>query len=186
MSGALVLVGLSGSGKSTVGRLVAGRLGLAVRDTDRLIEQRTSDSVAALFATRGEAAFRDLEEQAVADVCAQPCVAAMGGGAVLRPANRARMRCGNLVVWLDTPAAILASRLARHTHGEERPLLRGNLDERMAVLWVERRAAYAAASHVRVPTLRSGHSGSHAVAAVVTACFTAWLGGTTPQEGTTK
>jgi shikimate kinase len=166
-----------------VGRLVAGRLGLVVRDTDRLIEQRTSDTVAALFSRRGEAAFRDLEEQAVAEVCARPCVAAMGGGAVLRPANRVRMRTGNLVIWLDTPAEILASRLARHLHGEERPLLRGNLDERMATLWVERRSAYAAASHVRIPTMRSGHSGTYAVAAAVTASFRAWLDETGQRQG---
>ncbi len=183
MSGALVLVGLSGSGKSTVGRLVAGRLGLAVRDTDRLIEQRTSDTVAALFERRGEAAFRDLEEAAVAEVCARPCVAAMGGGAVLRPANRAHMRSGNLVIWLDTPAAILTSRLVRHIQGEERPLLRGNLDERMATLWVERRSAYAAASHVRIPTMQSGHSGTHVVAAAVTASFKVWLNGVPARKG---
>jgi shikimate kinase len=183
LSGALVLVGLSGSGKSTVGRLVAGRLGLAVRDTDRLIEQRTSDTVAALFSRRGEAAFRELEAQMVAEVCARPCVAAMGGGAVLRPANRARMRVGNLVIWLDTPAAVLASRLARHVHGEERPLLRGNLDQRMATLWVERRNAYAAAAHVRIPTMRSGHSGTYAVAAAVTASFRAWLDESGQRQG---
>src|SRR6185312_17088081 len=122
-------------------------------------------------------AFRDLEEQAVAEVCARPCVAAMGGGAVLRSVNRAHMRAGNLVIWLDTPAAILISRLARHTHGEERPLLRGNIEKRMAALWVERRSAYAAAAHVRIPTMQSGRSGTHAVAAVVTTSFKAWLGG---------
>jgi shikimate kinase len=176
VGGALVLVGLSGSGKSTVGRLVAARLGLHVFDTDRMIEQRAGCTVAELFAGRGEAAFRDLEAEAVADACARPGVVAVGGGAVLRAANRVHMRRGNLVVWLDTPAEILASRLTRHTQGEERPLLRGNLDERMSILWVERRAAYAAASHVRVPTSRAAHSGSHAVAAIVTNCFRAWRG----------
>lgn len=177
VGGALVLVGLSGSGKSTVGRLVAARLGLHVFDTDRMIEQRAGCTVAELFAERGEAVFRDLETEAVADACARPGVVAVGGGAVLRAANRAYMRRGNLVVWLDTPAEILASRLTRHTQGEERPLLRGNLDERMSALWVERRAAYAATSHVRVPTSRAAHSGSHAVAALVRAYFKAWRGG---------
>ncbi|MGH2387849.1 MAG: shikimate kinase [Chloroflexota bacterium] len=176
-SGALILVGLSGSGKSTVGRLVAARLGLPVFDTDRMIEQRSGHTIADLFASRGEAAFRELEAAAVADACTRSGVVAVGGGAVLRADNRARMRQGNLVIWLDTSAGILASRLAHHTHGEERPLLRGDLDERMSTLWVERRAAYAAAAHVRVPTSRSAHSGSHAVAATVTACFRAWLDG---------
>jgi shikimate kinase len=177
MSEALVLVGLSGSGKSTVARLVAARLGVAHYDTDRLVEEQAGETVAALFAARGEAAFRDLEEAAVADVCGRSGVVAVGGGAVLRSANRMRIRRGNLVVWLDTPAGVLASRLAHHAHGEERPLLRGNLDERVRSLWSERRACYAAAAHLRVPHQHGGSSGSHATAQRVAAIFVAWRDG---------
>lgn len=175
MSGALVLVGLSGSGKSTIGRLVAAHLGLTLRDTDRMIESATGESVAALFASRGEPAFRDLEAAAVAEACALSGVVAVGGGAVLREANRAHMRRANLVVWLDTPPGILAARLARHTEGEERPLLRGDLEERIVTLWRERRPSYALAAHVTVTHEQGGATGSHAVAAKVTALFSAWL-----------
>ena len=177
MSEALVLVGLSGSGKSTVARLVAARLRLVLHDTDRLIEERAGETVAHLFADRGENAFRDLEVAAVAEACAGHGVVAVGGGAVLRAANRQSMRSGNLVVWLDTPASVLVSRLAHHTLGEERPLLRGNLEQRMRSLWIERRAFYAIAAHVRVPHQQGGSSGSHATAQTVAGLFAAWRGG---------
>src|SRR5690349_10130760 len=107
MSGAVVLIGLSGSGKSTAGRALAARLGLPLLDTDRLIEERAGRPVAAIFAEEGEEAFRALEQAAVADACAQAAVVSVGGGAVLRPANRRAMRRGNLVVWLDLPVALL-------------------------------------------------------------------------------
>ncbi|HVA91634.1 MAG TPA: shikimate kinase [Chloroflexota bacterium] len=174
MSDALVLVGLSGSGKSTVARLAAARLGLAHYDTDRLIEEHAGSPVSGLFASRGEEAFRELEEAAIAEACARSGVVAVGGGAVLRAANRLHMREGNLVVWLDTPPAILAARLAHHTQGEERPLLRGNLDARMLALWYERRASYALTAHLRVPHQQGGSSGSHATAQRIAGIFTAW------------
>jgi len=169
-----VLVGLSGSGKSTVARLVAGRLGLVLYDTDRLIEDQAVETVAKLFGSRGEDAFRDLEAAAVAEACAGSGVVAVGGGAVLRASNRLNMRRGNLVVWLDIPPSVLASRLAHHTQGEERPLLRGDLDQRVRSLWVERRAYYAATAHVRVPHQHGGSSGSHATAQTVAEMFAAW------------
>jgi shikimate kinase len=177
MSEALVLVGLSGSGKSTVARLVAARLGIAFHDTDRLIEEQAGETVATLFAARGEDAFRDLEAAAVAEACARNGVVAVGGGAVLRTTNRLNMRRGNLVVWLDTPPSVLASRLAHHTQGEERPLLRGNLDQRVRALWVERRACYALAAHVRVPHQHGGLSGSHVTAQTVAGIFATWRDG---------
>jgi len=177
MSEALVLVGLSGSGKSTVARLAAGRLGLAFYDTDRMIEERAGETVANLFGARGEDAFRELETVAVVEACARNGVVAVGGGAVLRAANRLNMRRGNLVVWLDTPPSILVSRLAHHTQGEERPLLRGNLEQRVRSLWVERRACYALAAHVRVPHQHGGSSGSYATAQTVAGIFAAWRAG---------
>ena len=89
----LVLVGLPGSGKSTVGRQLARRLGLSFQDSDHVIEQQIGCSIRDFFARMGEEAFRDLEQAVIDDLMTlPPCVIATGGGAVLRQANRDR--CG--------------------------------------------------------------------------------------------
>src|SRR2546423_577405 len=118
MTKALVLVGLSGSGKSTVGRLLAPRLGMSFVDTDRLIEEKRGVTVARIFAEEGEAVFRKLESAVIASVCRPAQIVATGGGAVLLPENRDAMRDGNLVVWLNVAVPILARRLSAHTQGE--------------------------------------------------------------------
>lgn len=118
----LVLVGMMGAGKSTIGRLCAVRLGRTFLDTDEMVEGFAGTSVAEVFAAEGEEAFRALERRAVADACArlEPLVVACGGGAVLEPANREALLATGFVVWLQAPAAILAARVGQ-TGG--RPLL---------------------------------------------------------------
>ena len=89
----IILIGLPGSGKSTVGRLLARRLQLPFVDSDHAIEQRLGCSIREFFEREGEARFRD-EEQALIDELTQsaPCVLSTGGGAVLRPVNRQCLR----------------------------------------------------------------------------------------------
>jgi shikimate kinase len=117
----LVLVGLPGSGKSTVGRSLARRLRLSFVDSDQLIEQRIGCSIREFFAREGEARFRDEEQQALADIAAGPsCVLATGGGAVLRPANRDILRQAGHVIYLRSTPEELWRRLRRDT---KRPLL---------------------------------------------------------------
>jgi shikimate kinase len=170
-----VLIGLSGSGKSTVGRLLSSRLGLPVRDTDRLIEARVGATVASIFANQGEAEFRRLETQILADACLGCNIVATGGGVVLLPENRRVMREGNLVIWLDVPIPVLARRLAAHVHGEERPLLKGaGLQERLQKLYAERSALYKQTAHVRCAAPDSGPSGSHRIAVELTKIYRAW------------
>ena len=160
MSGALVLVGLSGSGKSTVGRLIAARISLPFVDTDRFVELRSGMQIAEMFARFGEHEFRDRESAVICETCAQQSVIATGGGAVLREKNRTWMRAGNLVVWLDVPIPILVKRLSGHTEGEERPLLRAdNLFTRLERLSLERRALYRASSHLRCAVPEDSHLG---------------------------
>ncbi|MGH9000821.1 MAG: shikimate kinase, partial [Acidimicrobiia bacterium] len=98
----LVLVGMMGSGKSSVGRRLARRLGRSFVDTDQLVEARRGLPIAEIFAADGEAAFRALESSAVAEAlgASPPAVVAFGGGAILDPANRERARAGAVVVWL--------------------------------------------------------------------------------------
>ncbi len=133
----LVLVGLMGAGKTTVGRRCAARLGRTFVDTDELVEAVVGRTVAEIFATEGETAFRALEHTAVEDACAapEPIVIACGGGAVLDPANRAALTAHGFVVWLQAASDRLAARVGA---GDDRPLLRGGPAEpqleRLAVL----------------------------------------------------
>lgn len=149
----VVLIGLMGAGKSTVGAVVAERIGRPFVDTDDVVEAMTGRSVADIFAAGGESEFRQLERRAVADVCAAPTpsVIACGGGAVLDPENRRLLRNAGLVVWLQAPPAVLADRAAR---SGERPLLAGGgaqaTLERLASV---REAAYESTADVTVDTV---------------------------------
>ena len=106
----LVLVGLMGAGKTTVGEACAQRLGRAFVDVDQTVEAVAGRSVAEIFRTDGEAAFRDLERRAVADVAASPAplVIACGGGAVLDTDSRRALRETGFVVWLRATPTELA------------------------------------------------------------------------------
>jgi shikimate kinase len=119
----LVLVGLMGAGKTTVGERCARRLGRPFVDTDDLVESVSGATVAQLFATEGEAGFRARERTAVADACASPVatVIGCGGGAVLDPKNRRALRACGFVVWLRAAPEVLAERVAGDA--PDRPLL---------------------------------------------------------------
>ncbi|MGH9060023.1 MAG: shikimate kinase, partial [Acidimicrobiales bacterium] len=118
----LLLIGMMGSGKTTVGALLAQRLVRPHLDTDQVICEATGRSVAELFALEGEAYFRAQEievlEEAVASTAAS--VISVGGGAVLSPTARWRLGTGGLVIWLRADPATLADRLG---DGEGRPLM---------------------------------------------------------------
>lgn len=109
----LVLIGYRGTGKSTVGRILAESLGRPFVDCDREIEARSGSSIRSLFAEAGEPAFRDWEELTLAELTAETpgAILATGGGAVLREANRRRMREFGFVAWLTAHPPELARRL---------------------------------------------------------------------------
>ncbi len=116
----LFLVGLRGSGKSTVGKLLADRLGYDFFDTDVVLEQRLGQTIQEIFAQRGERYFRDWEQTILEELALpQKRVIATGGGIVLREANRAVLKQG-FVVWLDAPAEILWQRLQQDTGNQAR------------------------------------------------------------------
>ncbi len=118
----IVLVGMPGSGKSTVGRSLAQRLRLGFADSDKLIEQRIGCAIRDYFAREGEAAFREIEHAVLAEVlqAGVPVVLATGGGAVLREDNRALLQAHGCVVYLRSSPEELYRRLRRDT---QRPLL---------------------------------------------------------------
>jgi shikimate kinase len=147
----LFLVGMMGSGKSTIGRRCAAKLGRPFVDTDDLVVTLAGMPVAEIFATRGEAAFRAFEKQAVGDITAspEPHVVATGGGAVLDPDNRRRLRDAGVVVWLRASVDALSRRVG---DGARRPLLAGDPRAALTRLETTRAAAYEAVAHLQVDT----------------------------------
>ncbi len=131
-----------GSGKSTIGPLVAERLGVPLVDVDAEIEARAGVSIAALFAHRGEAAFRAIEAEVVRELAAREGVLALGGGAVADEGTRALLLRHGVVVTLTAPLETLTARIA----ASGRPL-----ERELAPLLVARAAAYAE-SHATLGT----------------------------------
>ena len=152
MAGAhLVLVGLMGAGKTSVGRACAERLGRAFVDTDDVVVTHAGMPIDDIFRRSGEPYFREIERTVIADVCAapEPLVIACGGGSVLDPENRARLRASGVVVWLRAPASVLATRVG---DGSTRPLLRNDPAGALARLEKLREPAYEAAAHASIDT----------------------------------
>ena len=119
--GNLFLVGLPGAGKSTLGRQLARRLGKTFVDADAELERKLGVTIPTIFEIEGEASFRDREEAALAELAALTnIVLATGGGVVIRPANRERLKANGTVVYLHAPPATLYERTRRSRH---RPLL---------------------------------------------------------------
>ncbi|NMC69897.1 MAG: shikimate kinase [Myxococcales bacterium] len=148
----LYLVGLRGSGKSTVGRRVAGRLGLAFVDADAEVEREAGRTVAELFAAEGEAGFRARERRVMLALAARSgLVVATGGGAVLDAGVRAALAASGVVVWLDAAPEVRASRIAGD--GGRPPLTEhggGPAEERAVAL--AREPLYRSCAAVRLGT----------------------------------
>lgn len=142
---ALALLGFMGSGKTTVGTLVAARSGAPYRDLDAMIEERCGMTIAELFDREGESAFRDLEARVLPEALAPGCVVALGGGTPLRDANWALIRERAVTVWLEAPLPLLLSRAS--TREGDRPLLRHREEPELRALLESRLARYGEADH---------------------------------------
>ena len=118
----LVLIGYRGTGKSTVGRRLAEQLEMDFIDADDELERRAGQTIREIFASGGEAAFRDLEAVVIADLLhSDKRVLALGGGAVVRPENRMLIRqAKNCVIWLQAGAATLDRRISVDTSTSQR------------------------------------------------------------------
>jgi shikimate kinase len=147
----LVLVGFMGTGKSTIGRQVARKLGFQFLDMDHVIVDREGAPVAQLFAERGEQAFRDLETSALRSLGhLSRMVVSTGGGAVVRGENRVILRALGFVVCLTASEEVIFERVARN---QKRPLLQTE-DPRGTIraLLAARAEAYREAAQVEVDT----------------------------------
>ena len=139
----VVLIGMPGSGKSTVGRLLAKRLGRDLIDTDEEIVSRAGRPITEIFASRGETAFRDLESAVVRDVSKTGGkIVATGGGAILRQENVDQLRSNGILVYLDRPIDSI-------TPTSDRPLADGV--EKIRALKETRDPIYRAAADLTVP-----------------------------------
>jgi shikimate kinase len=151
-SPAAVLIGPPGSGKTTVGRLLAQRLGVAFRDTDADVEGAAGKAVADIFVEDGEPRFRELEREAVTTALAcHPGVLALGGGAVMDEHTQRALEGyaagGGVVVFLDVSLAHAAPRVG---FNQSRPLLVGNPRARWVELMQLRRPTYERLATVHV------------------------------------
>ena len=147
------LVGLPGSGKSTVGRQLARRLQLPFLDSDHVIEERLGCSIRDYFEREGEDSFRDVEESVLDELTLQPRgVLSTGGGAVLRPLNRQHLRERGHVVYLRSSPDELFRRLR---HDQNRPLLQvADPLGRLRDLYIARDPLYRETAHFIIETGR--------------------------------
>jgi shikimate kinase len=150
----IFLIGPRGSGKTTVARLLAGRLGWGWVDADDALEARCARSIRAVFAVEGEAGFRDREAALLAELCRlRRHVVATGGGVVLREANRTLLRASGRVVYLSADVDTLWQRMQGDASTAERrpPLTVGGREEVAEVLRL-REPLYRGCADLIVPT----------------------------------
>ena len=151
----IILIGYRATGKTTLAKLLAQRLGCDWIDADVEIERLAGKSIARIFAEDGEPAFRDIEARVIADLCERDrLVLAAGGGAPLREESRRKMRASGTVVWLDaSPQTVQARMAADATTAGRRPDLtdKGGLEE-IIQLMSGREQIYRESAHLQVDT----------------------------------
>ncbi|HEY9610766.1 shikimate kinase [Allocoleopsis sp.] len=143
------LVGMMGTGKTTVGNLLARQLGYSFVDTDEVVEKTTGKTINQIFADEGEENFRQIESEVLSQVAAHTrLTVATGGGLVLRRFNWSYLHHG-IVIWLDAPVDVLIARLQNDT---TRPLLQNdNPAQALQTLLDQRKSLYAEADlHIRI------------------------------------
>ena len=156
-SSVIVLVGPMGVGKTTVGKKLAKALKVPFVDTDALVVAEHGE-ISAIFETKGEPAFRSIEEEAVARAIQEPAVVATGGGVVLSPLTRERLKAAT-VVYLSTDGRHIKARLV----GGKRPLLKNGFED-WTRIYDERKPIYESVADITINT--SGQSLAATLAAI--------------------
>lgn len=151
----IVLIGMMGVGKSTVGRRLAQRLNLPFVDADEEIERAAGMTIAEIFERYGEPYFRDGERRVIARLIdGKPKVIATGGGAFVNDETRALILDSALAIWLDADIDVLVERVRRRSH---RPLLNRRDPRAVLVELAERRNPIYALAPIRVPSQQTPH-----------------------------
>lgn len=164
----IALVGLMGVGKSSVGRRLAGALGLPFRDADAEVETAAGRSIADIFSDLGEAAFREGERRVISRLLDQePHVLATGGGAFMNEQTRALIRSKAISVWLKADLAVLARRVSRK---DTRPLLAGK--DPLTVLQTQAALRYPVYAEADI-TVETGDAAHHVTVEQVLAALAA-------------
>jgi shikimate kinase len=147
----IILIGPMGSGKSTIGSIIARRLHREFQDSDHFIEKRTGVDIARIFDVEGEQGFRDRESNALNELLGEnDRVIATGGGSILRQENRQLLKQKGYIIFLDTSVNQQLNRLRRD---KKRPLLQTeNPRERLETLLAERRSIYLDLADLAVKT----------------------------------
>lgn len=166
----LFLIGYRGSGKTTVGRIVADRLGRSFVDADAVLEERFGRTIRDIFSDEGEPSFRDKEATVLADLCTRTnTVIATGGGIVLREENRKLLKRHGVVAWLTADPATLLGRIETdRTTADRRPTLAGGGLAEIEQLLAVREPLYRACADVVVPV--GALSPEQAADAILAAC----------------
>ena len=155
----IIFIGFMGAGKTTIGKKLARRLGIPFVDTDDMIEEQAGQKISDIFATKGEACFREMETETLRQLInrQQRCVIAVGGGLPMQPVNRPLLKELGKVVFLEAGIETLVLRLKNDT---KRPMLQGgSLRERIGTLMSQRLEVYLETADVRVSTDTQGYSG---------------------------
>ena len=155
-SKSIILIGMMGAGKSSVGRCLQRRTGLARFDTDEAVATRFALPISEIFSRHGEDRFREMETQVLSELApARAAIIITGGGVVLRAENVSLLKQLGTVLWLDAEAETLFSRATRRP---ERPLLRTeNPRATFSRILHERAPLYAQAADVRIDTTEATH-----------------------------
>ncbi len=145
----IVLIGVPGAGKSTIGELISAHLGRQFIDSDHVIEQRAGKAISDIFTTDGEPAFRELEASCIADILKGPdSVVSLGGGALGNEGTRDLIK-DHTVLWLQTGLSAAVDRVGLNRN---RPLLLGNVRGQLAGLMAAREPIYREAADLVVDT----------------------------------
>ena len=149
----IILIGPMGSGKSTIGQLLANRLNREFFDSDFFIEKKTGVDIPRIFDIEGENGFRTRETRALEELTGRHnLVIATGGGSVLREENRKLLKASGYIVFLDTS---VNQQMARLKHDKKRPLLQtANPRKKLEELFIERKPLYMAIADLHIRTDR--------------------------------
>jgi len=147
-TGNIYLIGMMGSGKSTVGKLLAEQMQMTFLDLDEIIETNTQKTIRDIFEQDGELYFRKLESEALVNVNQENSVISCGGGIILDESNRFQLKSSGKVVFLQVSIEELSKRLQTLVG---RPLLKGKkIDEELTSLWSDRKELYIETAHITI------------------------------------